>query len=183
MSQLEIFNSKQRNSSFTNEKVFLVHLESFLKQKGRPITTVALQLANLFRLYHSVRDLGGFVAVTQSKFWPRLSLELMGKVSSDLILCKLYVNNLLDWECEFDRGGLDAKSVLQQVKLELISYILLVQLLKMQCVFRLDTRFYWKMLLIHIVHHRMTVVPQSPWTIWYRVNRIITWPNLIFPKT
>ena len=72
---------------------------------------------NLFRLYHAVRELGGFVAVTESKFWAKLSQEILGQVSCDLILCKLYVNNLLDWECEFDRGGLDSKSILAQVPL------------------------------------------------------------------
>lgn len=70
---------------------------------------------NLFRLYHAVRELGGFVAVTQSKFWPKLSQEILGQVSFDLVLCKLYINNLMDWECEFDKGGLDSKSVLTQV--------------------------------------------------------------------
>ena len=84
---------------------------------------------NLFRLYHAVRELGGFVAVTESKFWAKLSQEILGQVSCDLILCKLYVNNLLDWECEFDRGGLDSKSILAQVPL-LFSVFYLFYLIK-----------------------------------------------------
>ena len=73
-------------------------------------------------LYCAVRDLGGFLAVTEAKLWHKVELKLLGKSYFDLSLCELYVDKLLDWECEFDRSGIDPKFVLRKVPLSNWNY-------------------------------------------------------------
>ncbi|XP_067141123.1 trithorax group protein osa-like isoform X4 [Centruroides vittatus] len=100
---------------------FLDKLIMYNEERGTPITqcpTISKQPLDLYRLYISVKERGGFVEVTKSKQWKDVAAAVGVGASSSAAytLRKQYIKHLLPYECKFDRGGIDPQPIINQVE-------------------------------------------------------------------
>ena len=74
---------------------------------------------DLFRLYVVVKDRGGFLLATIRRLWSEIALTLDIDKGNILyktsLLRRVYIKCLLQWECRFDRGGIEPQLILEQV--------------------------------------------------------------------
>ncbi|GBO99686.1 Trithorax group protein osa [Eumeta japonica] len=96
-------------------------LLAFMEERRTPIAacpTISKQPLDLYRLYLLVRERGGFVEVTKNKTWKDIAglLGIGASSSAAYTLRKHYTKNLLAYECQFDRGGIDPQPIINQVE-------------------------------------------------------------------
>lgn len=102
-------------------KAWLDKLLAFMDDRRTPITTcptISKNPLDLFRLYMFVKDRGGFMEVTKNKTWKDIAgmLGIGASSSAAYTLRKHYTKNLLAYECQFDRGGIDPQPIINQVE-------------------------------------------------------------------
>ncbi|XP_065166302.1 trithorax group protein osa isoform X4 [Atheta coriaria] len=100
---------------------WLDKLLAFMEERRTPITTcptISKNPLDLFRLYMFVKDRGGFMEVTKNKTWKDIAgmLGIGASSSAAYTLRKHYTKNLLAYECQFDRGGIDPQPIINQVE-------------------------------------------------------------------
>ncbi|KAJ8340808.1 hypothetical protein SKAU_G00330990 [Synaphobranchus kaupii] len=119
----ETKSKKSSSSTTTNEKITKLYelgLEperkmwvdrylAFIEEKSMAMTNlpaVGRKPLDLFRLYISVKDIGGFAQVNKSKKWRELSTSLNVGTSSSAAssLKKQYIQCLYAFECKIERG-------------------------------------------------------------------------------
>nr|XP_023018213.1 trithorax group protein osa isoform X3 [Leptinotarsa decemlineata] len=104
-----------------DRKAWLDKLLAFMDDRRTPITTcptISKNPLDLFRLYMFVKDRGGFMEVTNSKTWKDIAgmLGIGASSSAAYTLRKHYTKNLLAYECQFDRGGIDPQPIINKVE-------------------------------------------------------------------
>ncbi|KAF5285273.1 hypothetical protein FQR65_LT13287 [Abscondita terminalis] len=102
-------------------RAWLDKLLAFMEERRTPITTcptISKNPLDLFRLYVFVKDRGGFMEVTKNKTWKDIAgmLGIGASSSAAYTLRKHYTKNLLAYECQFDRGGIDPQPIINQVE-------------------------------------------------------------------
>lgn len=102
-------------------RMWLDKLLLFMDERRTPITTcptISKNPLDLFRLYLFVKDRGGFMEVTKNKTWKDIAglLGIGASSSAAYTLRKHYTKNLLAYECQFDRGGIDPQPIINQVE-------------------------------------------------------------------
>ncbi|CAG0886192.1 unnamed protein product [Cyprideis torosa] len=101
-------------------KPFVERLIAFMEERGSPIAqcpTVSKQPLDLFRLYASVREQGGFLEVCQKKTWKEIAHSMnITNTQGSYTLRKQYIKFLLPYECKFDRGGMDYNAALTEME-------------------------------------------------------------------
>ncbi|XP_025834500.1 trithorax group protein osa isoform X2 [Agrilus planipennis] len=102
-------------------RVWLDKLLAFMEERRTPITTcptISKNPLDLFRLYVYVKERGGFMEVTKNKTWKDIAgmLGIGASSSAAYTLRKHYTKNLLAYECQFDRGGIDPQPIINQVE-------------------------------------------------------------------
>ncbi|CAH1121554.1 unnamed protein product [Ceutorhynchus assimilis] len=100
---------------------WLDKLLAFMDDRRTPITTcptISKNPLDLFRLYMFVKERGGFMEVTKNKTWKDIAglLGIGASSSAAYTLRKHYTKNLLAYECQFDRGGIDPQPIINQVE-------------------------------------------------------------------
>ncbi|XP_045482525.1 trithorax group protein osa isoform X3 [Harmonia axyridis] len=100
---------------------WLDKLLAFMDERRTPITTcptISKNPLDLFRLYVYVKERGGFMEVTKNKTWKDIAglLGIGASSSAAYTLRKHYTKNLLAYECQFDRGGIDPQPIINQVE-------------------------------------------------------------------
>ena len=98
---------------------FMKKLATFHESRGVSMTsspTIAKHPLDLFLLYTTVKERGGFAEVCRLKMWKEIALacNIMVNPSSAYAIRKQYSKHLLDYECKFDRGGIDPETLLSQ---------------------------------------------------------------------
>jgi AT-rich interactive domain-containing protein 1 len=104
-----------------DRRAWLDKLLTFMEERRTPITTcptISKNPLDLFRLYVYVKDRGGFMEVTKNKTWKDIAgmLGIGASSSAAYTLRKHYTKNLLAYECQFDRGGIDPQPIINQVE-------------------------------------------------------------------
>ncbi|XP_030756462.1 trithorax group protein osa isoform X5 [Sitophilus oryzae] len=104
-----------------DRRAWLDKLLAFMDDRRTPITTcptISKNPLDLFRLYVYVKDRGGFMEVTKNKTWKDIAglLGIGASSSAAYTLRKHYTKNLLAYECQFDRGGIDPQPIINQVE-------------------------------------------------------------------
>nr|CAH7743339.1 unnamed protein product [Callosobruchus chinensis] len=104
-----------------DRKAWLDKLLAFMEDVRTPITTcptISKNPLDLFRLYMYVKERGGFMEVTKNKTWKDIAgmLGIGASSSAAYTLRKHYTKNLLAYECQFDRGGIDPQPIINQVE-------------------------------------------------------------------
>lgn len=101
-------------------KAFLDKLVTFNKEKGIPVEQCPLaikRLVDLFKMYTSVKEKGGYAEVCKKKLWKDVCGFVMGKDSSAPLAYTLkrhYNNLILAYECKYDRNGIDPQKLITQ---------------------------------------------------------------------
>lgn len=93
-------------------KIFLDKFFQFLDERGtqlNQVPTISKIPLDLFRLYVSVKERGGYLEVTRQKMWKDCALicKIANSSSASYTLRKQYMKHLLPFECKFDRGGIE----------------------------------------------------------------------------
>uniref|UniRef100_A0AAR5PVU0 ARID domain-containing protein n=1 Tax=Dendroctonus ponderosae TaxID=77166 RepID=A0AAR5PVU0_DENPD len=104
-----------------DRRAWLDKLLAFMDDRRTPITTcptISKNPLDLFRLYVYVKERGGFMEVTKNKTWKDIAglLGIGASSSAAYTLRKHYTKNLLAYECQFDRGGIDPQPIINQVE-------------------------------------------------------------------
>ncbi|XP_050313093.1 trithorax group protein osa isoform X4 [Anthonomus grandis grandis] len=104
-----------------DRRAWLDKLLAFMDDRRTPITTcptISKNPLDLFRLYVYVKERGGFTEVTKNKTWKDIAglLGIGASSSAAYTLRKHYTKNLLPYECQFDRGGIDPQPIINQVE-------------------------------------------------------------------
>ncbi|XP_066259081.1 trithorax group protein osa isoform X2 [Euwallacea similis] len=104
-----------------DRRAWLDKLLAFMDDRRTPITTcptISKNPLDLFRLYMYVKERGGFMEVTKNKTWKDIAglLGIGASSSAAYTLRKHYTKNLLAYECQFDRGGIDPQPIINQVE-------------------------------------------------------------------
>ncbi|XP_076466263.1 uncharacterized protein LOC143297726 isoform X2 [Babylonia areolata] len=104
-----------------DRRPFLDKLLAFLEEKGSPITTmpnISKQPLDLYKLYHCVREKGGFVEVNKAKRWKEICtiVNIGCSASAAFTLKKNYIRYLFSFECKFDLGGVDPAPILAEME-------------------------------------------------------------------
>ncbi|XP_046669924.1 trithorax group protein osa isoform X4 [Homalodisca vitripennis] len=113
-----------------DRRLWLDKLLQYMEDRGSPITTcptISKNPLDLFRLYLYVKERGGFMEVckvqcssmvTKNKIWKDIAglLGIGASSSAAYTLRKHYTKNLLPYECQFDRGGIDPQPIINQVE-------------------------------------------------------------------
>uniref|UniRef100_A0A1Y1K1P8 ARID domain-containing protein n=1 Tax=Photinus pyralis TaxID=7054 RepID=A0A1Y1K1P8_PHOPY len=102
-------------------RAWLDKLLAFMEERRTPITTcptISKNPLDLYRLYQFVKERGGFMEVTKNKTWKDIAgmLGIGASSSAAYTLRKHYTKNLLAYECQFDRGGIDPQPIINQVE-------------------------------------------------------------------
>ena len=103
-------------SNEPGRKIFLDKLISFNEERGNAISScpsINKGLIDLYRLYTSVKERGGFFQTTKSKLWKEVAtiLNIKQQATSAYILRKQYIKHLLPFECKFDLNGADPAQI------------------------------------------------------------------------
>ncbi|KAM8833554.1 AT-rich interactive domain-containing protein 1B isoform 1-T1 [Synchiropus picturatus] len=90
-------------------RVWVDRYLSFMEERGTPVTqlpTVGKKPLDLWKLYTSVREIGGLAMVNKNKKWRELSTTLSVGTSSSSAsaLKKQYIQFLFAYECKMERG-------------------------------------------------------------------------------
>lgn len=101
-------------------RAFLDKYLQFQEERGQPLTqvpTISKIPLDLYRLYISVRERGGFSEVTKGKLWKECGqlCNIANSSSAAYTLRKQYMKHMLHFECKFDRGGIDPAPVILQL--------------------------------------------------------------------
>lgn len=104
-----------------DRRYFLDKLIVFNEDRGSPITqcpTISKQPLDVFRIYLTVKERGGFVEVTNTKRWKDIAgaIGVGASSSAAYTLRKQYMKLLLPFECKFDRGGIDPQPIINMVE-------------------------------------------------------------------
>ncbi|KFM78505.1 Trithorax group protein osa, partial [Stegodyphus mimosarum] len=104
-----------------DRRYFLDKLIVFNEDRGSPITqcpTISKQPLDVFRVYLTVKERGGFVEVTNAKRWKDIAgaIGVGASSSAAYTLRKQYMKLLLPFECKFDRGGVDPQPIINMVE-------------------------------------------------------------------
>ncbi|XP_055928319.1 AT-rich interactive domain-containing protein 1A-like isoform X2 [Argiope bruennichi] len=104
-----------------DRRYFLDKLIVFNEDRGSPITqcpTISKQPLDVFRVYLTVKERGGFVEVTNAKRWKDIAgaIGVGASSSAAYTLRKQYMKLLLPFECKFDRGGIDPQPIINMVE-------------------------------------------------------------------
>ncbi|KAI1278705.1 Trithorax group protein osa [Halotydeus destructor] len=102
-------------------KPFLDNLTAFNEERGTTISsvpTISKQSLDLFKLYTSVRDRGGYKEVTRAKLWKECAQCCGITISSSAAytLKKQYIKLLLPYECKFDRNGISPEAMMAETE-------------------------------------------------------------------
>ncbi|KAG8202119.1 hypothetical protein JTE90_010480 [Oedothorax gibbosus] len=104
-----------------DRRYFLDKLIVFSEDRGSPISqcpTISKQPLDVYRVYLTVKERGGFVEVTNSKRWKDIAgaIGVGASSSAAYTLRKQYMKLLLPFECKFDRGGMDPQPIINMVE-------------------------------------------------------------------
>ncbi|XP_054708908.1 trithorax group protein osa-like [Uloborus diversus] len=104
-----------------DRRYFLDKLIVFNEDRGSPITqcpTISKQPLDVYRVYLTVKERGGFVEVTNAKRWKDIAgaIGVGASSSAAYTLRKQYMKLLLPFECKFDRGGIDPQPIINMVE-------------------------------------------------------------------
>ncbi|XP_048413899.1 AT-rich interactive domain-containing protein 1A-like isoform X2 [Stegostoma tigrinum] len=123
MTKAELKSKKANSSTTTNEKIsklyelgmeperkmWIDRYFAFMEEKGTMMTNlpaVGRKPLDLYRLYMSVKDIGGLTQVNKNKKWRELATNLNVGTSSSAAssLKKQYIQCLFAFECKIERG-------------------------------------------------------------------------------
>ncbi|KAL8579570.1 hypothetical protein ACOMHN_025523 [Nucella lapillus] len=104
-----------------DRRPFLDKLLAFLEEKRSPITTmpnISKQPLDLYKLYHCVREKGGFMEVNSAKRWKEICaiVNISCSASAAFTLKKNYLKYLFAFECKFDLGDVDPAPILAEME-------------------------------------------------------------------
>ncbi|CAH8618461.1 unnamed protein product [Heterobilharzia americana] len=93
----------------------------FMDDIGKPVVgipQVVKQPLDLYRFYVAVRERGGVAEVIKARRWKEISqaIGISASASAAYALRKNYCKLLLDYECRFDRGGIDPRPLLAHIE-------------------------------------------------------------------
>ncbi|CAH8592435.1 unnamed protein product [Schistosoma intercalatum] len=100
---------------------WLEHYIRFMDGIGKPVAglpQVVKQPLDLYRLYVAVRERGGVAEVIKGRRWKEISqvINISASASAAYALRKNYCKFLLEYECRFDRGGIDPRPLLAHIE-------------------------------------------------------------------
>lgn len=103
----------------SEKEKFMKKLAAFHESRGVSMTsspTIAKHPLDLYLLYIIVKEKGGFAEVCRLKLWKEVAsaCNIMVNPSSAYAIRKQYSKHLLEYECQFDRGGINPSSLLSQ---------------------------------------------------------------------
>ncbi|CAL1540995.1 unnamed protein product [Lymnaea stagnalis] len=107
-----------------DRRPFLERVLNFLEETGQPVTTlpvISKTPLDLYKLYLCVREKGGFEEVTRSKKWRDICtvVNIGTSASAAFTLKKNYIRYLFNYECKYDRGGINPAPILAQMEAQL----------------------------------------------------------------
>ncbi|KAK3733303.1 hypothetical protein RRG08_037095 [Elysia crispata] len=107
-----------------DRRPFIERVLTFLEESGQPVTSmpvISKTPIDLYKLYFCVRDKGGFEEVTRNKKWRDVCqvVNIGTSASAAFTLKKNYIRYLFNYECRFDRGGIDPAPILAQMEAQL----------------------------------------------------------------
>ncbi|XP_059171425.1 trithorax group protein osa-like isoform X4 [Physella acuta] len=107
-----------------DRRLFLERVLSYLEESGQPVTAlpvISKTPLDLYKLYFCVRDKGGFEEVTRGKKWRDICtvVNIGTSASAAFTLKKNYIRYLFNYECKFDRGGINPAPILAQMEAQL----------------------------------------------------------------
>ncbi|CAG5136662.1 unnamed protein product, partial [Candidula unifasciata] len=104
-----------------DRRPFLERILGFLEESGQPVTALPIiskTPLDLYKLYFCVREKGGFEEVTRSKKWRDVCtvVNIGTSASAAFTLKKNYIRYLFNYECKYDRGGINPAPILAQME-------------------------------------------------------------------
>ncbi|KAH9519460.1 hypothetical protein Btru_002724 [Bulinus truncatus] len=107
-----------------DRRMFLERVLSFLEETGHPVTAlpvISKTPLDLYKLYFCVKEKGGFEEVTRSKKWRDICtvVNIGTSASAAFTLKKNYIRYLFNYECKFDRGGINPAPILAHMEAQL----------------------------------------------------------------
>ncbi|GFR96489.1 trithorax group protein osa [Elysia marginata] len=107
-----------------DRRPFIERVLAFLEESGQPVTAmpvISKTPIDLYKLYFCVREKGGFEEVTRNKKWRDICqvVNIGTSASAAFTLKKNYIRYLFNYECKFDRGGIDPGPILAQMEAQL----------------------------------------------------------------
>ncbi|CAH8629669.1 unnamed protein product [Schistosoma rodhaini] len=105
----------------SERRPWLEHYIRFMDGIGKPVAglpQVVKQPLDLYRLYVAVRERGGVAEVIKGRRWKEISqvINISASASAAYALRKNYCKFLLEYECRFDRGGIDPRPLLAHIE-------------------------------------------------------------------
>ncbi|GFO01671.1 AT-rich interactive domain-containing protein 1b [Plakobranchus ocellatus] len=107
-----------------DRRPFIERVLAFLEESGQPVTTmpvISKTPIDLYKLYFCVREKGGFQEVTANKKWRDICqvVNIGTSASAAFTLKKNYIRYLFNYECKFDRGGINPAPILAKMEAQL----------------------------------------------------------------
>jgi AT-rich interactive domain-containing protein 1 len=112
-SSTDVFQKLLDMGSEFDRKIFVDRLQIVWEEfniQCRNLPNISKHPLDLYKLYNSVRDKGGFNEVTKLKLWKDISLvlKIANSATAAFNVKKKYVQlGVFHYECKYDRGGTD----------------------------------------------------------------------------
>ncbi|TNN11005.1 Trithorax group protein [Schistosoma japonicum] len=115
------FHKLMEMGSEPERRPWLEHYIRFMDSIGKPVAglpQVVKQPLDLYRFYVAVRERGGIAEVIKARRWKEISqaIQISASASAGYALRKNYCKFLLEYECRFDRGGIDPRPLLVHIE-------------------------------------------------------------------
>jgi AT-rich interactive domain-containing protein 1 len=103
-------------------KIFVDRLQIVWEEYNiqcRNLPNISKHPLDLYKLYSSVRDKGGFNEVTRIKYWKEISsiLNIANSASAAFNIKKRYIQlGVFHYECKYDRGSIDPIALINDME-------------------------------------------------------------------
>ncbi|CAF4889879.1 unnamed protein product, partial [Rotaria magnacalcarata] len=114
----EIFDRLLKSGIESDRRVFCQRLKAIWQEQSifcQSHPTITNQILDLYKLYHLVQEKQGYLEITTNRGWKEISnvLGFGDSGSAAYSVKRNYVRlGLLAYECQYDRTGLDPRSVI-----------------------------------------------------------------------
>ncbi|CAF4841597.1 unnamed protein product [Rotaria sp. Silwood1] len=116
---LEIFDRLLKFGTEPDRRLFCQRLQTIWHEQGifcQSYPTITNQILDLYKLHHLVQEKQGYLEITTNRGWKEISniLGFGDSGSAAYSVKRNYVRlGLLAYECQYDRAGLDPRSVIE----------------------------------------------------------------------
>lgn len=100
---------------------FLDRLGALMDETGLPtgaMPQMSKQPLDLYKFYLTVKERGGFEQVSKRKLWKEIGncIQIGASTYAAFTLKKAYLKYLLNYECKYDRNGLDPQTIISAME-------------------------------------------------------------------